>query len=326
MRQGTRALLKQMWQAIGVETELRNIDAAVFFGGDQSSPDTYQKFYADIEMYTNLFNGTDPEAYLNNWTCGEIPSPKNNWLGSNMPRYCNPAYDALAAKLATTAAQKIIRHGENERHADARRRDDSVDSSWQRLCSRNSLGGVKLNVWDSQLWNVAIGTYQVAVSNHLRKASLEAHASLWRVSDHVYLHLARADVCRTNRWSSASSSLRYWTGSQRSDRQSAHDNSTRGARKDPHFAGFGRAYSYRYWSGWSSSFTTNLLTSSNSGPVGPLATVSRGCVCSRGRRAAGGRSHRRTYADIVGCWHVLRSRRLVAVPIGVSLRTNGILV
>ncbi len=157
VRQGTQALLKQMWQAIGVETELRNIDAAVFFGGDQSSPDTYQKFYADIEMYTNLFNGTDPEAYLNNWTCGEIPSPKNNWLGSNMPRYCNPAYDALAAKLATTAALE-------DRSAMAKKMNDMLmqEGAMIPLIHRgsvsahaNSLGGVKLNVWDSQLWNVA---------------------------------------------------------------------------------------------------------------------------------------------------------------------------
>jgi len=38
VRQDTQALVKQWWKEIGVETELRNIDAAVFFGGDQSSP------------------------------------------------------------------------------------------------------------------------------------------------------------------------------------------------------------------------------------------------------------------------------------------------
>ena len=67
VRQGTQALIKQMWKAIGVETELRNISGSVFFGGDQSSPDTFQKFFADIEMYTNNFDGTDPENYMGNW-------------------------------------------------------------------------------------------------------------------------------------------------------------------------------------------------------------------------------------------------------------------
>ena len=157
VRQGTQALIKQMWRAIGVETELRNISASVFFGGDQSSPDTFQKFYADIEMYTNTFTGTDPETYLGNWKCERIPAPSNNWLGNNMPRYCNPAYDKLAAQLATTAVLE-------ERAALAKKMNDMLmqEGAMIPLIHRGSvaahvktLGGVRLNVWDSQLWNVA---------------------------------------------------------------------------------------------------------------------------------------------------------------------------
>ncbi len=157
VRQDTQALVKDWWRQIGVETELKNIDAAVFFGGDQSSPDTFQKFYADIEMYTNLFDGTDPEAYMGSWKCSEIPSPENNWLGSNMPRYCNPEYDALVEKLAVTAALE-------ERAAIVKQMNDMLmqDGAMIPLIHRgsvsaraNSLQGVKLNVWDSQMWNVA---------------------------------------------------------------------------------------------------------------------------------------------------------------------------
>lgn len=157
VRQDTQALVKQWWSEIGVETELKNIDAAVFFGGDQSSPDTFQKFYADIEMYTNLFNGTDPEAYMGNWTCDEIPSPENNWLGGNMPRYCNPEYDALAKQLSETANIE-------ERARIAKEMNDMLvqEGAMIPLVHRgrvsahaNSLGGVILNTWDSELWNVA---------------------------------------------------------------------------------------------------------------------------------------------------------------------------
>ena len=157
VRQGTQALIKQMWDEIGVETELRNIDAAVFFGGDQSSPDTFQKFFADIEMYTNLFTGTDPEAYMGNWSCDEIPTPENNWLGANMPRYCNAAYDKLLAKLAVTAEIE-------DRAEIAKELNDMLmqEGAIIPLIHRgrvagisNSLGGAKLNVWDSELWNVA---------------------------------------------------------------------------------------------------------------------------------------------------------------------------
>ena len=41
VRQKTQALVQQWWQEIGVDTELKNVDAAVFFGGDPASPDTY---------------------------------------------------------------------------------------------------------------------------------------------------------------------------------------------------------------------------------------------------------------------------------------------
>ncbi len=157
VRQDTQALVKQWWGDIGVETELKNIDAAVFFGGDQSSPDTYQKIFADIEMYTNNFAGTDPEAYMANWICSEIPEPGNNWLGGNMPRYCSDGYDALVSEMGKTADL-------NERARLAMAMNDMLvqEGAMIPLIHRgdvsahaNTLGGVKMNSWDSELWNIA---------------------------------------------------------------------------------------------------------------------------------------------------------------------------
>ncbi|MEL6600196.1 MAG: peptide ABC transporter substrate-binding protein [Pseudomonadota bacterium] len=157
VRQGTQELIKQMWSEIGVETELRNIDASVFFGGDQSSPDTFQKFFADIEMYTNNFAGTDPESYMANWICDEIPSPDNLWLGDNMPRYCDASYDALASVLSKTASLA-------ERAAIAKAMNDKLMSDGAIIplihrggvsAKANSLGGVLMTDWDSELWNAA---------------------------------------------------------------------------------------------------------------------------------------------------------------------------
>ncbi len=157
VRQGTQALVKQMWQAIGVETELRNLDASVFFGGDPSSPDTFQKFYADIEMYTNNFDGTDPEKYMANWLCSDIPSSKNGWQGSNIQRFCDPAYDALVAEMSKTAAL--------EKRAElAKKMNDMLVQSGSIVplihrggvsAHANTLEGVKMNEWDSELWNAA---------------------------------------------------------------------------------------------------------------------------------------------------------------------------
>jgi peptide/nickel transport system substrate-binding protein len=157
VRQDTQALIKQWWAEIGIETELKNVSAAVFFGGDQSSPDTFQKFYADVEMYTNLFNGTDLEAFLGYWFSGNIPNPDNNWRGLNMPRYVDPVYDQLLADLSSTA--DITARGDIARAMN----DILVQGGIMiPLVNRgtvsarvNSLAGVRLNTWDSEMWNVA---------------------------------------------------------------------------------------------------------------------------------------------------------------------------
>ena len=104
VRQAAQALIKQWWNELGVEVELRNIDGSVFFGADPGSPDTLQKFYADVEMYANEFDGTDPEKYLNEWVCTQAPSPANQWQGANMSRWCNKDFDATMAELAKTSS------------------------------------------------------------------------------------------------------------------------------------------------------------------------------------------------------------------------------
>ncbi|MDG1530779.1 MAG: peptide ABC transporter substrate-binding protein [Paracoccaceae bacterium] len=157
VRQDFQALIKQWFSEIGIETELRNINASVFFGGDAGSPDTFQKFYADLEMYANTFNGTDPQAYLANGLCDKAPRPDTQWQGENISRFCDEEYDALHAKLSTTA--DIAGRAEIGRALN----DMAVERGMMiplvhrgRLSAHaNSLGGVILNVWDSELWNVA---------------------------------------------------------------------------------------------------------------------------------------------------------------------------
>ena len=157
VRQDFQALIKQWWGEVGIDAELRNLNASVFFGGDPGSPDTFQKFYADVEMYANTFNGTDPQSYLGNYLCDDTPSPATQWQGGNISRFCDPAYDALHKKLTETA-------GIDARAEIARQLNDMIIESGSviplvhrgRLSAHaNTLGGVVLNVWDSELWNVA---------------------------------------------------------------------------------------------------------------------------------------------------------------------------
>ncbi|MCU0831712.1 MAG: peptide ABC transporter substrate-binding protein [Rhizobiaceae bacterium] len=156
VRQDFQALIKGWWNSIGVEVELKSIDASVFFGGDAGSPDTFQKFYADVEMYANNFDGTDPEPYLAGYLCAKIPGPDNQWQGENINRFCDPAYDALVAELGKTS--EMDKRAELAKKLNDMLTKDSfvvvplVDRG--RLSAHsNSLGGVVLNTWDTELWN-----------------------------------------------------------------------------------------------------------------------------------------------------------------------------
>lgn len=157
VRQDFQALIQQWWREIGIEANLRNVNASVFFGGDPGSPDTFQKFYADVEMYANNFAGTDPEQYLGAWRCGLEPRPDSQWQGENINRFCDPAYDALHLQLAQTADI-------NERGTLARQLNDILVQNFVVIplvdrgrvdAHATTLGGVVLNVWDSGLWNIA---------------------------------------------------------------------------------------------------------------------------------------------------------------------------
>ncbi|MES2664616.1 MAG: peptide ABC transporter substrate-binding protein [Pseudomonadota bacterium] len=157
VRQDFQALIKSSWNELGVEVELKNIDASVFFGGDAGSPDTFQKFYADVEMYANEFDGTDPQSYLANYTCDKAPNPENQWQGENINRFCDPAYDALVSEMSAT--------GDPAKRSElAKKMNDMLTKDSMVIVplahrGRNSgksvtLGGVVMNPWDSELSTV----------------------------------------------------------------------------------------------------------------------------------------------------------------------------
>ena len=158
IRQDFQALIKDWWTELGVEVELKAIDPGVFFGGDAGSPDTFEKFYADVEMYANNFNGTDPESYMTQYACDKAPKPETQWQGQNINRFCDPAYDAMAVELSST-------RDEAKRAELAKKMNDMLTKDSMVIiplvhrgtlsAHSNALGGVLINAWDSELWNVA---------------------------------------------------------------------------------------------------------------------------------------------------------------------------
>ena len=153
VRQITQDLIKQWWLEIGVETELGGV--ANFF--DLENPDNFQRFYSDIEMYaTGPSSPIDPQSYLSSWQTTEITGSENNWMGGNIPRWSNQEYDDFYQELNRTLI-------DTERENLVIRLNDLLVQNYvliplldRALVSAvsNSVKGVRINGWDSALWNI----------------------------------------------------------------------------------------------------------------------------------------------------------------------------
>lgn len=152
-RQKIQAIVKQAFQKAGIDTELKSITASVFFSSDVANPDTYGKFYTDVQMYTTTMVQADPKDIMLQYTAAEVSSKANKWQGRNIARYQNPAYDKL--------------YEQAQREFDAVKRADLFiqmndmvigDIAVIPVASRNRAAAVANNLyaplsgWDSYLW------------------------------------------------------------------------------------------------------------------------------------------------------------------------------
>ena len=157
VRQETQALVKYWWAQIGIGTEIIHHDAAVFFGGDpvDDKEQVYVRFFADIQMYATGPD-IDPQQYLVGLTCDEIPDADNNWGGSNVARSCDPEFDGLVEELSHTPTGP-------DRTELVKSMNDMLVQGYYELPLVNrgivsahldTLRGVRINGWDSELWNI----------------------------------------------------------------------------------------------------------------------------------------------------------------------------
>jgi peptide/nickel transport system substrate-binding protein len=93
-RQKTQAIIKQACQKAGIEVELKSVTASVFFSSDVANPDTYTKFYCDMQMYNVGMAQPDPEVFMKQFISEEVATKDNKWQGRNIPRWRSEAYDA----------------------------------------------------------------------------------------------------------------------------------------------------------------------------------------------------------------------------------------
>ena len=155
VRQTTQKRIKAWWAELGVETELKHIDSSVFFGGDPDSPDTLGRFYADIQMYASSGTGVDPEGYMGSWVTSQIAGAANSFLGRNVQRFQSDEYDRLYIELQNTADIE-------RRNQITIALNDLLVGSYSIIplihrgnvsAHSNDIQGVRMNAWDSELWN-----------------------------------------------------------------------------------------------------------------------------------------------------------------------------
>ena len=93
LRQKEQAVVKQACQKAGIDLELKSVTASVFFSSDVGNPDTYGKFWCDMQMYTTTMTQPDPERFMDQYLAREASSKANKWAGRNIIRWSSDAYE-----------------------------------------------------------------------------------------------------------------------------------------------------------------------------------------------------------------------------------------
>jgi peptide/nickel transport system substrate-binding protein len=152
-RQKTQAIIKDACAKAGIDLELKSVTAAVFFGGDFANPDTYQKFWADMEMYTTTMTQPDPQVFMEQYCSWEFAQKANKWAG--------PQHQPLAQRRVRQHAQGRAgraRPGQARRdvHQDERpglrRRLRAAGGLPTARLGRGQQAGGALSGWDNDMW------------------------------------------------------------------------------------------------------------------------------------------------------------------------------
>jgi peptide/nickel transport system substrate-binding protein len=93
LRQKEQAVIKQACQKAGIDVELKQVTASVFFSSDAGNPDTYGKFWADMQMYTTTMTQPDPERFMDQYLAREASQKANKWAGRNISRWSSDEYE-----------------------------------------------------------------------------------------------------------------------------------------------------------------------------------------------------------------------------------------
>jgi peptide/nickel transport system substrate-binding protein len=154
-RQKNQAIVKQAAQKAGIDMELKSVTASVFFSSDVANPDTYAKFYCDIQMYTTTMTQPDPEVFMNQFTSWEVATKENKWQGRNITRWRSEEYDKTF-RAAEGELDPVKRAALFVRMNDLACGDQAVIPVVYRprVAAISSKLEASLSGWDNDLWNL----------------------------------------------------------------------------------------------------------------------------------------------------------------------------
>ncbi len=105
VRQKTQAIIKEGFESIGVEVELKQIDSGIYFDSSAGNDQSYMHFYNDLGMSTANIDSPFPLSYMNQWYAGpdnvNVAQKANGWTGQNLSRYVSPEYDEMFEAVRT---------------------------------------------------------------------------------------------------------------------------------------------------------------------------------------------------------------------------------
>ena len=157
VRQSTQDLVKSYWEAIGVEVEMRNEDASLFFDGTCASDACIWKFFTDIQMFTNGASNSFASGYLEGWRSDQLPTEAEAWGGSNISRLLSEDFDAKQEVLSSTPLDDP---GQDAQVWELN--DIIVSYAVIPLVHRGNVSGISNSItgfgdpngWSSEYWNI----------------------------------------------------------------------------------------------------------------------------------------------------------------------------
>ncbi|MCA9508938.1 MAG: peptide ABC transporter substrate-binding protein [Myxococcales bacterium] len=98
-RERVEQLLQSQWRAIGIDIEIKNEPAKVFFGQTMR-----KRKFSGMAMYAWIKDPVKLSDTL--WRCDYIPSAKNNFQGQNFSGWCNKRANDLIAQASLELDEK----------------------------------------------------------------------------------------------------------------------------------------------------------------------------------------------------------------------------